>query len=104
MTNGSGFGGEISPTKSTESIIIQLWKNILERDNISPQDRFLALGGDSLQAVEFLCRIQDLYQRPIRMQEFVEHDSVQSFAAFLVSAYKNVEEHSQELLKEPPSH
>ncbi len=60
----------IQPRNEIEEHIISVWKEILEIEQISVKDNFFDLGGDSLNAIKVISKInkgltfEDLYQNP----------------------------------------
>jgi acyl carrier protein len=48
-----------TPLGSVRDVVRELWKNLLEIDDITDTDNFFDLGGDSLLAVEFTSAIED---------------------------------------------
>jgi acyl-CoA synthetase (AMP-forming)/AMP-acid ligase II/thioesterase domain-containing protein/acyl carrier protein len=53
--------------------LVQLWRNTLRRNDISPDDDFFQRGGDSLSAVELLTRIEEMLQLNIAIEELVHY-------------------------------
>ncbi|MDQ1349948.1 MAG: hypothetical protein QG657_249 [Acidobacteriota bacterium] len=49
--------GFVEPGTETERILIDLWKNLLSLDKISIHDNFFQLGGDSINAIQMISRI-----------------------------------------------
>jgi acyl carrier protein len=46
-----------APLTETERILLQIWSEVLNTENISMHDDFLGLGGDSLAAMRCINRI-----------------------------------------------
>jgi Phosphopantetheine attachment site len=46
------------PDPETESVLAEFWRELLEIDNVSPSDRILELGGNSLVAVMLANRME----------------------------------------------
>jgi thioester reductase-like protein len=53
-----GQGDQGTPTEAGMS---QLWSTLLEREQVSPDDDFFALGGDSLRAAEMVARVCTIF-------------------------------------------
>ena len=50
--------GLSTPVTATESALVSIWKQLFRRDDISTQDGFFSLGGDSLQLMELVARVE----------------------------------------------
>jgi acyl-CoA synthetase (AMP-forming)/AMP-acid ligase II/acyl carrier protein len=56
---GSSDRGRVAAAETpAERLVRSIWEQVLERDGIRLDDRFLALGGDSLSALRVVSRIQ----------------------------------------------
>jgi hypothetical protein len=55
-------GVEPEETRLIEQKIVEVWKEILEVETISPQDDFFTIGGHSLLAVQIIARIIEVFQ------------------------------------------
>ena len=80
----SGMTTDTDPTELSrnQEILMEIWKDILDIESLSPEDDFFRCGGNSLTAIELLIRMQrafhltlapdTVYQYPtIRQQELV---------------------------------
>jgi thioesterase domain-containing protein/acyl carrier protein len=47
-----------TPVTATESALVSIWQQLFRRDDISTRDGFFALGGDSLQMMELVARVE----------------------------------------------
>ena len=57
--------------------LCKIWRDILRVERIGLSDNFIDLGGDSLQILELLCRIQDELDTNISLQEFIMSPTLQ---------------------------
>jgi amino acid adenylation domain-containing protein/FkbH-like protein/FkbM family methyltransferase len=75
-TRGAGGAGGAKPVAATGRLaeMTELWRDILERSAIAPEDHFFAVGGDSILALGLVSRcrergwdvtIRDLFDHPI---------------------------------------
>jgi len=55
----------IAPRKEIEINIANIWKKILELDQVGIQDNFFDLGGDSLSAMDMTLEVEKLLSKPI---------------------------------------
>jgi amino acid adenylation domain-containing protein len=53
------------PMNHDEQFLIDLWKELLGRNEISPTDNFFEIGGHSLLAAQMFARLEALYRRPL---------------------------------------
>jgi len=49
----------VGPADDVEGALLDIWRDVLQRDNLSVDDNFFELGGDSLHAVRILGRARD---------------------------------------------
>jgi amino acid adenylation domain-containing protein/non-ribosomal peptide synthase protein (TIGR01720 family) len=54
------FGGErtpAAPRNPLEKQLVEIWKNVLGRDNVGINDNFFMVGGDSIKAIQVISRM-----------------------------------------------
>lgn len=74
--------GELRPLTPTERNLIEIWSAIFGFSNISANDNFVELGGDSLSAVLFRNQVFDVYHLEIPFDRlFDENATVAELAA-----------------------
>ncbi|MDQ6819888.1 MAG: amino acid adenylation domain-containing protein [Actinomycetota bacterium] len=88
-----GIDGQAAPGASIEISdgdsqhrIAALWREILELEQLGPDDDFFALGGDSLAAVRMLAAIEDRLLTQVDFVEFLDSPTVASLAAAVEQA------------------
>lgn len=67
----------------TEQQIMHIWREVLKKDCIGPQDSFLEQGGNSLKAVYAAAKLQEVFEVELTLTELFLHDTVSSLAALL---------------------
>ena len=67
----------VAPRNAVEELLVQLWEEVLERDQIGVFDRFLDVGGDSLLAVRLLARVRDSLGLEPSMLEFFDRATIE---------------------------
>ncbi|WP_202704236.1 non-ribosomal peptide synthetase, partial [Flavobacterium sp. UGB4466] len=76
----------VAPRNELEERLVNIWEEVLERENIGINDDFFALGGHSLKAV----RLSNEYQKKIAvnlsLEELFAHTSVASHVALIASS------------------
>jgi acyl carrier protein len=74
---GSDSGAPFS--MDYENIIADIWSDVLATPAIGPGDDFFDLGGNSLDAMMILSRIEDVFGVELDMEELVRHSTVEAF-------------------------
>lgn len=72
------------PQDAFEEILLSLWTQILETDDISVHDDFFSIGGNSIRSVVFLSRVQR-YGWTITLQEFRRAGTIARIAELVKS-------------------
>ncbi|WP_109509643.1 non-ribosomal peptide synthetase [Nocardioides speluncae] len=81
-----------APTATGESAndltarLLAIWAEVLERDDIGPDDDFFALGGHSLLAIRIASRVETMLDDEFDVTLVFEHPTVAGLAAALESA------------------
>jgi amino acid adenylation domain-containing protein len=55
----------IAPRAGTESLLAQIWSEVLGLDRIGVEDNFFTLGGHSLQATRVVARVRDAFKMDV---------------------------------------
>ena len=76
-----------SPSSELEKYLTNLWEEILEIDQIGINDKFFELGGNSLQAAQFINRIQEKIGETIFIVTIFTAPSIGQYAKMLESQY-----------------
>lgn len=74
------LGGYVAPRNDVEARLAALWKELLPGARAGVEDRFEALGGDSLLAVRMLTAAEPILGHAIPYQEFVAEGTIASLA------------------------
>jgi acyl carrier protein len=74
----------VAPRTPLETMIAELWAELLGLDRVGITDDFIALGGDSLRAALLLGRLRDLVERDLPMAELYQTRTVAEQAVALV--------------------
>jgi non-ribosomal peptide synthetase component F len=72
--------GFITPQNSYEEVLLAIWKDILEREQISTQDNFFELGGYSSLTLEVHCKIQSAFQVELPLAYLFEKPTIVQLA------------------------
>ncbi len=76
-----------APTTVLEKYLTDLWQEILELEQIGIHDKFFELGGNSLQAAQFINRIQEKIGETIFIVTIFTAPSIATYAKMLASQY-----------------
>jgi FkbH-like protein len=74
-----------------ESVLIRIWEDVLDRDNVGIRDDFFELGGDSLRGVRLMIEIENKFQRRFEISKLVSHPTIEALAQELGASVNDVE-------------
>lgn len=72
--------GESNPAADLEARLTAIWSDVLKVDEIGVHDSFIALGGDSLQAIEIAGKAAHA-GIPLTLEDLLTHQSIGALAA-----------------------
>jgi amino acid adenylation domain-containing protein len=70
----------VKPQNSYEEVLLAIWKDILEQEQISTQDNFFELGGYSSLTLEVNCKIQSAFQVELPLAYLFEKPTIVQLA------------------------
>ena len=73
----------IPPRTKTEETLLQIWRSLFEREEISADDDFFEIGGDSLMAISLLGNIEETFSVRLQMKEIFENATIQTLALLI---------------------
>lgn len=79
-----------------EQELLNLWQSFFDAENLSVNDDFFELGGDSLKAVTMANRIYDLYKIRLKPEDYFNYTTVKLLAGE-IQKIKNVLEMKEEV-------
>lgn len=71
------------PSTEIEYELLEIWKEVLENDNIGITDNFFDVGGNSLSLILINNKINELLNEPISLMKLFEYPTIESFVASL---------------------
>ena len=81
---------EIIPSRNkTDKKLIEIIKPLLHLDNISIDDDFFELGGDSLSAINLCVQIQDEFNAKLFVKDILEHPQIQDLSDIISKRIDN---------------
>ncbi len=75
------LGSIVAPKKYQEIQVLNIFKEVLGRQNIGIDDNFFRVGGHSLLAIRLAGKISDRLGMPVNIRQLFEHPSVASLCA-----------------------
>ena len=66
----------VPPSDEVEQWIAHVWEQVLRVEQVGRDDSFLALGGDSLMAIQVVAKLRETAQIEISLQSFLETPTV----------------------------
>ncbi|BAV05927.1 amino acid adenylation domain-containing protein [Filimonas lacunae] len=78
---------EVTVARSAEeSLLSHIWKEVLDRQDVSVSDHFFEIGGNSLTAVKVGYKIKELTGRKIELSTLFRYPELQALAAVLAES------------------
>lgn len=71
-----------------EKELTAIWKEILEKENVSIRENFFELGGHSLKATQVVSRIQRGLKRNVNLRDFFKNPTIEKLSDFLKKSDK----------------
>lgn len=70
----------VAPRTETESLLAQIWSEILGLDRVGVEDNFFMLGGHSLQATRVVARMRDAFKMDVPLPLLFEATTISKLA------------------------
>lgn len=74
------------PANETEQKVIEIWQNVLKRENIGVQDDFYLLGGNSLKLIRLINEYHNTFNVKLKMKDLFANPVLQDQAKILRSS------------------
>ncbi|MFF9184656.1 amino acid adenylation domain-containing protein [Streptomyces misionensis] len=71
----------VAPRTPAETVVAQIWCEVLDLPRVGVHDDFFALGGHSLRAVAVASRLRTAFDCPLQVRDLFEHPTVGRLAA-----------------------
>ncbi|WP_017498607.1 non-ribosomal peptide synthetase, partial [Flavobacterium sp. WG21] len=75
----------LKPNTEVELTLYNLWKQLLDADEISIDDNFFELGGHSLLATRLVLRVQNFFSIKLELRDIFENPTIESLAKIVLS-------------------
>jgi fengycin family lipopeptide synthetase D len=76
---------QVEAASETEKILVQIWNELLERQEVSVHDNFFDIGGNSLLLLRAHQRLDQIYPNKIKVADLFAYPTVAKLAAYLDS-------------------
>ena len=76
----------MAPRNDTEEALTQIWKEVLNLDQIGVTDNFFDLGGHSLLATQVVSRVRDHFNVDLPLSALFEEPTIENIALHLLQA------------------
>jgi acyl-CoA synthetase (AMP-forming)/AMP-acid ligase II/acetyltransferase-like isoleucine patch superfamily enzyme/acyl carrier protein len=73
----------VEATTSTETQLIEIWKELLKLDRIGVRDNFYSVGGDSLATAVLMSAIEERFGRSVAVDDFLGSPTIETLARLL---------------------
>jgi hypothetical protein len=77
----------ISPRHEIDKEFLEIWKDLLEVDDISIRDNFFELGGNSINAAVFVNKVQKKLNAPVFVMSLFDQPSIERYSDFIIKEY-----------------
>jgi len=71
----------VQPAAGTESLLAEIWADVLGLDQVGAEDDFYRLGGNSVTAIDLTARVRKRLQVALPVTALLENPSVRQLAA-----------------------
>jgi len=73
----------VAPKTLTQERLAEIWKQVLEINQVSIQDRFLDIGGDSMRLIRAYRALSELYPEQLTVADLFKYNTIESLGAFI---------------------
>ncbi|GAB5522530.1 MAG: hypothetical protein Roseis2KO_04020 [Roseivirga sp.] len=72
----------VAPGSESEEILVKIWENILEIEQVGVEDNFFDLGGASIQSLQIVAKA-NMYGLPLNVENIFEYQTIRELVRFL---------------------
>jgi hypothetical protein len=73
----------VAPITATQRTVAEIWKRVLELDEVSIHQKFFEIGGDSLRLVQVFLSLNQIHPDKLSVADLFSHNTVASLSAHL---------------------
>ena len=86
----------VAPANALEETIVKLWQGLLGIEEISVEDNFFDVGGNSIRATQLFEGLAKLTEQPLKIAGLFQHATIREQAVWIAS--QELQEEEEELL------
>ncbi|MGK7888331.1 MAG: amino acid adenylation domain-containing protein [Leptolyngbyaceae cyanobacterium] len=75
----------VAPRTPTETLLVDMWMDVLGLNEIGVLDNFFMLGGDSIQATQLISRVRDVFQQELSLHRLFESPTIAQLSQELLA-------------------
>jgi amino acid adenylation domain-containing protein len=75
----------VAPRNPVEEVLVNIWAEVLQAEEVGIHNNFFELGGHSLLAMQLLSRLRNVFQMELPLRLFFEAPTVAEFAEAMVA-------------------
>ena len=69
----------MAPRNAVETILAEIWEELLRRESVSVTDNFFEIGGHSLLGTQVISRVRETFQVDVPLRALFESPSIAAF-------------------------
>lgn len=70
----------VAPTSETEATLVNIWREVLEKERVGTRDDFFKLGGHSIKGMKVLMKIQQQFGVSVEVRKLFEYPTIHHLA------------------------
>lgn len=82
----------VKPVSNMEKKILEIWKKVLKREEISIKENFFEIGGDSLNAIQVILMLESELNREVPPVTIFTYYTIESLSSYIEKTYQEPEE------------
>jgi len=90
----------IPPSNETEEILLHCWKEVMKSDQISVDDDFFIIGGDSIVSIRLINLINTNFKINLSLVDFLSNRTIQKLAVAVLQNSQDITDEKEKYLKE----
>ncbi|GEM_PF-4741361 len=84
--------GLVNPTTSTQKMLVEIWKESLKLEEVSINDRFFNIGGDSIKAIRLVYSINKAFNIDLKIADLYLNESIEKLSLVIGNQKSNSNE------------
>ncbi|MFK8059442.1 MAG: phosphopantetheine-binding protein [Polaribacter sp.] len=72
-----------SPNTEIEEVIYNVWKDVLEIEEIGIYENFIRIGGNSLSAISITSRLKEILELEVSINDVFNYPNIQLYAEYI---------------------